>query len=91
MLDRLTCVAAFALVSVSLVNGVKIDTQADLTVAYLCDDQVNRSWCAYMCGQDSIPGPDSKPEELSSVFGRFPRFFPFNSHALWDGEFHGCC
>ena len=55
---RLWSAATLALVGVGLLDGVEVDTKADLACAHLCDHRANRFMCANMCvDQSSALGP----------------------------------
>ena len=90
MLHCLASVAALALVSVDLVDGVEVCAQADLAGAHLGNDRADRSVYSYMGCEKPFPRPDPEPEELSAMFGRFLTSLPFVSHCLTDGRFRRC-
>ena len=79
-----------ALVSVGLVNGVQVRSQADLARAHLCDDRADGSGDVLMRTKEPFSGPDPESEEFSAMLGRFPGSLPPFPHPWVNDRFSSC-
>lgn len=89
MPHRLPSISAVALICVGLVDAVQIRAEANLACAYLRDDRTDRSVYVAVDREHVFAWFDAKLEQLSAMFGRFPRRRPFGLYGLADGCF--CC